>query len=72
MPEALTAPADGYTIYVLASTSLVSPVLYPASEISFVKQFDSIGQLMAFSCRRRRSTRRTCAPFACKSCAMTG
>ncbi len=43
--EALRAPADGYTIYVLASASLVSPVLYPASEINFVKQFDPVGQL---------------------------
>lgn len=45
VPEALRASADGYTIYVLASASLVSPVLYPASDINFVKQFDAVGQL---------------------------
>lgn len=45
IPEVLRAPADGYTIYVLASASLVAPVLYPASEITFTKQFDPVGQL---------------------------
>lgn len=45
IPEVLRAPADGHTIYVLASASLVAPVLYPTSEITFTKQFDPVGQL---------------------------
>lgn len=45
IPEVLRAPADGYTLYVLASASLVAPVLYPASGVDYVKQFDGVGQL---------------------------
>lgn len=45
VPEVLRAPADGYTLYVLASASLVAPVLFPTSGVDYVKQFDGVGQL---------------------------
>ena len=33
MAEALRQPADGYTIYMLSSASLVSPLLFPAQAL---------------------------------------
>lgn len=45
VPEVLRYPADGHTLYMLASASLVAPVLYPKSDIDFVRQFDAVGQV---------------------------
>src|SRR6218665_1316733 len=44
VPDVLRAPADGYTLYMLASASLVAPGLYPKSDIDFVHQFEAVGQ----------------------------
>ncbi|MBN8751805.1 MULTISPECIES: Bug family tripartite tricarboxylate transporter substrate binding protein [Variovorax] len=43
MPEVLRAPADGYTLFHMNSSSLVAPLLYPAANIDYVRDFVGIG-----------------------------
>ena len=43
--EALRQPADGYTLYVLSSASMVLPVLYPERRLEFSKDLSPIGHL---------------------------
>lgn len=45
IPEVMRWPADGHTLYMLASTSLVAPVLYPSMSIDFLRDFDPVGQV---------------------------
>lgn len=45
MLDALRQPADGYTLYLLSSASLVAPLLYPAQKIDFQKSLDVVGHL---------------------------
>ena len=41
--EALRVPADGYTVYMLSSASLVTPLLFPSQSIDFGKGLDPVG-----------------------------
>lgn len=43
--EVLKQPADGYTIYVLSSASLVLPVMYPDRRLEFTKDVHAVGHL---------------------------
>jgi tripartite-type tricarboxylate transporter receptor subunit TctC len=43
--EVLKQPADGYTLYVLSSASLVLPVLYPDRKLEFTKDLNAVGHL---------------------------
>ena len=43
--EVLRQPADGYTVYVLSSASLVSPLLYPGRRLEFSKDLDAAGHI---------------------------
>ncbi|MBL0420703.1 tripartite tricarboxylate transporter substrate binding protein [Ramlibacter sp. AW1] len=43
--EALRQPADGYTVYVLSSASLVLPLLYPSRKLEFTRELDPVGHL---------------------------
>ena len=43
--EVLRQPADGHTVYVLSSASLVSPLLYPGRRIEFTKELDAVGHI---------------------------
>ena len=45
IPEVMRWPADGHTLYMLASTSLVAPVLYPGLSVDFLRDFDAVGQV---------------------------
>lgn len=45
MADVLRQPADGYTLYLLSSASLVAPLLYPTQKIDFQKSLDVIGHL---------------------------
>ena len=45
IPEVMRQPADGYTLYMLASASLVAPVLFPQSAVDYSKAFDAVAQL---------------------------
>jgi len=44
IPEVMRHPADGLTLYLLASTTLVAPVLFPSVPADFLADFDAIGQ----------------------------
>lgn len=44
MADALRQPADGYTLYLLSSASLVAPLLFPAQTIHF-NQLESVGHM---------------------------
>lgn len=44
MADALRQPADGYTLYLLSSASLVAPLLFPAQNIPF-NQLESVGHM---------------------------
>lgn len=46
--EALRQPADGYTVYMLSSASLVAPLLFPGNQVDFLKALQPIG-LVAWS-----------------------
>ena len=46
MAEALRQPADGYTIYMLSSASLVSPLLFPAQALDFQKGLEPVGMVV--------------------------
>ncbi len=46
MAEALRQPADGYTLYMLSSASLVSPLLFPAQQIDFQKGLEPVGMVV--------------------------
>lgn len=48
MTEALRQPADGHTIYMLASSTLVVPLLFPSHPADFLKSLQPIG-LVAWS-----------------------
>lgn len=43
--EVLKQPADGYTVYVLSSASMVLPVLYPGRRLDYVKDLSPVGHL---------------------------
>lgn len=43
--EVLKQPADGYTVYVLSSASLVLPVMYPSRRLEFTKDIEAVGHL---------------------------
>lgn len=43
--EVLKQPADGYTVYVLSSASMVLPVLYPGRRLEYVKDLSPVGHL---------------------------
>lgn len=43
--EALRQPADGYTLYVLSSASLVSPLLYPSRKFEFTQELEAAGHI---------------------------
>ena len=45
MSEVLRQPADGHTLYLLSSASLVAPLLYPAQRIDFGRSLDAVGHL---------------------------
>ncbi|WP_291935711.1 tripartite tricarboxylate transporter substrate binding protein [Limnohabitans sp.] len=44
MADALRQPADGHTLYLLSSASLVAPLLFPAQSIQF-SQLDPVGHM---------------------------
>ncbi|WP_158272900.1 tripartite tricarboxylate transporter substrate binding protein [Limnohabitans sp. T6-5] len=44
MADALRQPADGYTLYLLSSASLVAPLLFPAQPLPF-HQLEPVGHL---------------------------
>lgn len=44
MADALRQPADGYTIYLLSSASLVAPLLFPTQSINF-NQIEPVGHM---------------------------
>ncbi len=44
MADALRQPADGYTLYLLSSASLVAPLLFPTQPINF-NQIEPIGHM---------------------------
>lgn len=44
MADALRQPADGYTLYLLSSASLVAPLLFPAQSIQF-SQLEPVGHM---------------------------
>lgn len=46
--EVLRQPADGYTLYMLSSASLVAPLLFPNQKIDFAKSLQPVG-MMAWS-----------------------
>lgn len=46
MAEALRQPADGYTLYMLSSASLVAPMLFPSQSIDFRKSLQPVGMMV--------------------------
>ena len=46
MADALRQPADGYTLYMLSSASLVAPLLFPAQSIDFQKGLEPVGMVV--------------------------
>jgi tripartite-type tricarboxylate transporter receptor subunit TctC len=48
LADALNQPANGYTLYMLSSASLVAPLLFPNQPIDFTKSLQPIG-MMAWS-----------------------
>jgi tripartite-type tricarboxylate transporter receptor subunit TctC len=46
MAEALRQPADGYTLYMLSSASLVAPMLFPSQSIDFGKSLQPVGMMV--------------------------
>lgn len=44
--EVLRQPADGYTVYMLSSASLVTPLLFPSQQIEFLKSLDPVGMVV--------------------------
>ncbi len=46
MAEALRQPADGYTLYMLSSASLVAPMLFPSQSIDFSKSLQPVGMMV--------------------------
>ena len=46
MAEALRQPADGYTLYMLSSASLVAPMLLPSQSIDFGKNLQPVGMMV--------------------------
>lgn len=43
--DILRQPADGYTLYMLASASLVAPALFPTTAVDFTSAFEPVGQV---------------------------
>lgn len=48
LADALRQPADGHTLYMLSSASLVAPLLFPSQSIDFAKSLQPVG-MMAWS-----------------------
>jgi tripartite-type tricarboxylate transporter receptor subunit TctC len=48
MTEALRQPADGYTVYVLTSPTLVAPILFPNLQLDVRRDLEPVG-MMAWS-----------------------
>lgn len=48
LADALSQPANGYTLYMLSSASLVAPVLFPDRNLDFVRSLQPVG-MMAWS-----------------------
>ena len=46
MADALRQPADGYTLYMLSSASLVAPMLFPSQSIDFGKSLQPVGMMV--------------------------
>lgn len=46
MAEAMRQPADGYTLYMLSSASLVAPILFPSQSIDFGKSLQPVGMMV--------------------------
>lgn len=46
MADAMRQPADGYTLYMLSSASLVSPLLLPAQTLDFQKGLEPVGMVV--------------------------
>ncbi len=46
LTEALRQPADGYTLYMLSSASLVAPMLFPSQSIDFGKSLQPVGMMV--------------------------
>jgi tripartite-type tricarboxylate transporter receptor subunit TctC len=46
MSEVLRQPADGYTLYMLSSASLVAPMLFPSQSIDFGKSLQPVGMMV--------------------------
>lgn len=45
LTDALRQPADGYTLYMLSSASLVTPLLYPAQQINILQSLQPVGHV---------------------------
>ena len=45
LSDAMRQPADGYTLYLVSSASVMAPLLYPAQKIDFQKSLDIVGHL---------------------------
>lgn len=45
LADVLRQPADGYTVYMLSSASLVAPLLYPAQPVDFLKSLEPVGHV---------------------------
>lgn len=43
--EVLRQPADGYTVYILSSATMVSPLLFPGRRLEFSKDLAAVGHL---------------------------
>lgn len=48
LADALNQPANGYTLYMLSSASLVAPVLFPNQQVDFARSLQPVG-MMAWS-----------------------
>jgi tripartite-type tricarboxylate transporter receptor subunit TctC len=44
--EAVRQPADGYTLYMLSSASLVAPLLFPTQQADFLGALDPVGMVV--------------------------
>ncbi len=45
LADALRSPADGYTVYMLSSASLVAPLLFPTQNIDFAGSLTPVGHV---------------------------
>ena len=46
LTEAMRQPADGYTLYMLSSASLVAPLLFAGQNIDFGKSLQPVGMMV--------------------------